>query len=238
MSKKYRDFCGRVMVGIGLVATLAFLNVTWSSGSQFRNECYLAAGEWRSHKVDNVLIVPPAQKPTKTSKASVGSGKLGEDDFLVAVDKSGKPIFKPEIAAVTKVQPPGAAEPFMVSTRIEQNLERFRHDRDEVTEMSLFVGISLTLLIVGLVLLSLDYLSSPVILPLLFGAAPVIGFALARVNFYLLYIKPWNAFTDVYHFERAAPEIALPMMFVGFVVGGGAASIVWAFMSFAGSEKK
>ena len=204
------------MLSCGLAASVVLIAVNWSHDARFHDECYLATDEWTAHKVLPV-------KPVQSQK------NLSPEDFLVAVDKAGKPIDRP-IAVFTEIRLPGEDASFILSKRIGANLAALDVNGYSLV-MLVVIACVLSIALIGLVLIWPSQHLERGVLPWLFGAAPIVGFALAKAHFYLLYVRPWDAFTKAYYIDAAAPQLQFPVLLVGVILGTIAATCAWALRS-------
>jgi len=214
MKRKLSTLLGYVIFGSGLAVSVVLLALNWSHDAKFHDECYLAVGEWVSYEV-----VPP--------KSSASVQAIKDEDFYVAVDMQGRPIDR-KLAAFTKIRLPGEDSAFVLSKRIEANLGALDLDGYAVSFV-VAIASAITVSTVGLVLILLPCIKEKAYLPLLFGFAPLSGFALAKIHFYLLYDRPWGSFSKVYYSVKAGPELSFPVLSVGLTLGVIVALVVWGY---------
>ena len=212
MNRKITQYLGGFMLAGGLAAAVVLLSLNWVHDARFHDECYLAVSDWTAHKVT----------PAKTTPSPKF---LAADEFLVAVDKTGRPINRP-IAVFTEIRLPGEASSFILSKRIEANLAGLDLNGYSLV-FFMIIACALSLALIGLVLFTQNSIRDRIALPWLFGSAPVVGFALAKAHFYFLYLRPWDVFTQSYYVDNPGPQFTFPFFLVSVILGGIAAMCAW-----------
>jgi hypothetical protein len=214
MKRKISTLLGYVVFGSGLAVAVVLIALNWSHDAKFHDECYLAVGEWASYE-----LVPP-KSPAKVQV-------IKDEDFYVAVDKQGRPIDR-KLAAFTKIRLPGDGPTFILSKRIEANLDALDLNGYVVYSV-VAIASAMTVSMFGLVLILIPRIKNRAYWPLALGFAPLSGFALAKVHFYLLYDRPWGSFSKVYYSVKAGPELSFPVLSVGLTLGLVVALVVWGY---------
>lgn len=216
MDQKLIKYLAALMLAVGLAASVVLVALNWVHDGRFHDECYLAVGDWMSHKV----------APPKTSSAPK---YLAADELLIAVDKAGRPINRP-IAVFTEIRLPDEAASFVLSRRIEANLAALDL-KGYATVFVVAIACSLSVAFFGLALIIQSNQSQPKAAPFLFGAVPLAGFSMANANFYLLYVRPWDEFTKAYYIDAAGPKLSFPVLWVGVILAFIAAGCAWLLRS-------